>query len=234
MIIFLLCRFIFIFKLKTCFKTISFERDPELLPHPGPPRKLERITSLRADITDLRSRGWRILNRSKPHKEMYPREVRWASQDSLSDACNMTDGNRARNDSLHTIVNPLESYCETDVDKFAPRLNVAVSSRHLRQPPSWTCACGNGAWSHPSSSCAWPNAGTGGTTSSCHPSWRTPFCARNVSSAPWLLGTTGAWRVTTSNYEERRQQITSMNPKQLRLAKNTHMIFEYFPVLPGD
>ena len=122
---------------------------------------------------------------------MYPREVRWASQDSLSDACNMTDGNRARNDSLHTIVNPLESYCETDVDTFAPRLNVAVSSRHPRQPPSWTCACGNGAWSHPSSSCAWPNAGTGGTTSSCHPSWRTPFCARNVSSAPWLYRLTG-------------------------------------------
>ena len=64
--------------------------------------------------------------------------------------------------------------------------------RHRHRHPSWNCACGNGAWSHPSSSCAWPNAGTGGTTSSCHPSWRTPFCARNVSSAPWLLGTTGA------------------------------------------
>ena len=38
-------------------------------------------------------------------------------------------------------------------------------SRHRRHRPSWTCACGNGAWNRPS--------------------WPTPSCATNVSWAPW-------------------------------------------------
>ena len=54
--------------------------------------------------------------------------------------------------------------------------------RHHRRHPSWTCACGSGASTRASSRCAWPNA----SPSSCRPSSRTPFCARNVSSAPWF------------------------------------------------
>ena len=54
-------------------------------------------------------------------------------------------------------------------------------SRHRRHRPSWTCACGNGAWNRPSWRCAWPTDGT----SSCRPSWPTPSCATNVSWAPW-------------------------------------------------
>ena len=48
--------------------------------------------------------------------------------------------------------------------------------------PSWPNACGNGAFCHPSSHCAWPNAWL---PSSCHPSWRRPYGARHVSWAPW-------------------------------------------------
>jgi hypothetical protein len=64
------------------------------------------------------------------------------------------------------------------------------SRRHHRRP-SWTCACGNCASCRPSSRCAWPTAWP---TSSCHPSWRRPSCAKNVSWAPWFrrLETTNA------------------------------------------
>ena len=84
---------------------------------------------------------------------------------------------------------PRDNHAGNDELIPQPHLKPAVP-RH-RPRPSWTCACGNGAsWSHLSSRCAWPNAGT---SSSCHPSWRPPFCARNVSWAPWFerLGTTG-------------------------------------------
>ena len=134
-----------------------------------------------------------------PKKEISLRG-RWAPHDSVSTTRTQGQMGKSR---PGTIPCTRSLFSSGNVIRYIivflpPRLKSAASSRHHRQQPSSTCACGNDAWSHPSSSCAWPSAGT---TSSYRPSSRRPFCARNVSWAPWFeqLGTTGAVRVT--NFE---------------------------------